>query len=53
MPMNAATLPKSCPHCFGASVLRSRGGHDPACPLAQKFPVTATRPPIPEQEPET
>ena len=33
-----------CPYCPGASLLITRGGHDPACPVAQHFPVTTTRP---------
>lgn len=50
MPMNSDSKSTACRYCFGASVLRSRGGHDPSCPVAQRFPVTATRPPITEQE---
>lgn len=30
----------SCPYCPGQSTLRTRGGHDPACPAAQRFPLT-------------
>lgn len=31
-----------CGFCCGASALRSRGGHDVACPAALRLPVATT-----------
>ena len=43
--MNPETAPASaCPFCSGGSLLLERGGHDPACPLAQRIPVSARKP---------
>jgi hypothetical protein len=33
-----------CHFCSGQSLFVTRGGHDPACVVAQHFPVITTRP---------
>ncbi len=33
-----------CPYCSGPSLVLDRGGHDPACPIAQSVPVCQTNP---------
>lgn len=33
-----------CPYCSGASMLLTRGGHDPACPAATWFPTVTVKP---------
>jgi len=40
-------LTEICPYCCGPSLLLTRGGHDPACVLAARLPVTARRPDSP------
>jgi hypothetical protein len=40
--MTATHKHSTCPMCPGPSQLLTRGGHDPACPAAQTWPVTGT-----------